>query len=88
MANLLNEQGKGNIAALLVRAVLSYQGHCQSSIDPRLFESMKKEMVDKQLGTITNKPPETEMISEENASLLNSFDQKNILNGLAGFRKK
>ena len=90
VANMLNEQGKGNIAAFIVRAVLSYEGVSKSNLDLKFFESMIKEIVEEQLATRTAKQPETESRSEAPSEAPTSLDrsaQMNILNGLAGFRK-
>ena len=91
VANMLNEQGKGNIASFIVRAVLSYEGVSKSNLNPKFFESMIKGIVEEQLADKTTKQPAPEPRSEalaEAPALLDRSAQMNILNGLAGFRKK
>jgi hypothetical protein len=86
VANLLNEQGKGNIASFLVRAVLSYQVSGQQYVDPALLESIVNQIVAKQLTPHTSLPIEADETSCYPS--LRKSDKDNILRGLTGFRKK
>lgn len=89
VADLLNEQGKGNIAAFLVRAVRAYEGYTKPSFDPQAFEKMVKQIVEEQFAEqLEKQPPSPTLPPIVKTAPLDSSAQKNILNGLAGFRKK
>jgi hypothetical protein len=87
VANLLNEQGKGNIAAFLVRAVMAYQGGVHQHIEPTLLESMVSQIVIKQMAAQPNTLHKIETEEISSSPSLNQDDRGSILKGLAGFRK-
>jgi hypothetical protein len=86
VAERLNAQGKGNIATFLVKAVLAYDGNSHNdTMNPTFLENMIQKIVTEQFALHTNKQLGSLSYSKETP--LDNLAQKNILHGLAGFRK-